>query len=220
MGLYMHPQLSSIPPASLGTRTAHCSSGSSTFAQSSSPRWIGAAPHEPPAPQSASRVQVSGAHVPAAQIPTAPGVVQIAPALPDPFEQCPDACPAVQTLPPKGPNEQRPVSVIPRSPEPNVPPQQPAPSAPQVTPPVETPPREAVVAAEKPAEGVSDSTVHEQTEKIETQRFYIVRRGDTLSKISAKYYGSAGQWRKILEANKQTLTNPDKLTPGQKLIIP
>jgi len=128
--------------------------------------------------------------------------------------------PAVQTLPPKEPNEQRPVSVIPRSPEPNVPPQQPAPSAPQVTPPVETPPREAVVAAEKPAEGVSDSTVHEQSEKIETQRFYIVRRGDTLSKISMTYYGSAGQWRKILEANKQTLTNPDKLTPGQKLIIP
>ena len=127
------------------------------------------------------------------------------------------AAPAAQTSPVKEPNEQPTVSVIPRSPEPNLPQTLPAPAA---TPPVETPPQETAAAAQKPAEAVSDSTVHEQTEKIETQRFYIVRRGDTLSKISAKYYGSAGQWRKILEANKQTLTNPDKLTPGQKLIIP
>jgi nucleoid-associated protein YgaU len=129
--------------------------------------------------------------------------------------------PAAQTSPVKEPNEQRAVSVIPRSPEPNLPPPQPQPlPVVAAAPPVETPPQEAAAAAQKPAEPVFDSTVYEQTEKIETQKFYIVRRGDTLSKISAKYYGSAGQWRKILEANKQTLTNPDKLTPGQKLIIP
>ncbi len=119
--------------------------------------------------------------------------------------------PVEQPGPVKEPNDQPLVSVITRSPEVNLPP---------VTPPVETPPRETVAAAEKPAEGVVDSTVHEQTEKIETQRFYIVRRGDTLSKISQTYYGSATQWRKIFEANRATLPTPDKLTPGQKLIIP
>lgn len=128
------------------------------------------------------------------------------------------SAPAAQTSSVKELNQQPVVSVIPRSPEPNLPPPQPQP-APAATPPVETPPQE-TAAAQKPAEPVIDSTVHEQTEKIETQRFYIIRRGDTLSKISTKYYGSAGQWRKILEANKQTLANPDKLTPGQKLIIP
>ena len=128
-----------------------------------------------------------------------------------------EAAPVEQTSPGKEPNEKPVVSVIARSPEANLPP--PAPVLP-AAPPVETPAREAVVAAEKPAEGVVDSTVHEQTQKIETQRFYIVRRGDTLSKISVTYYGSAAQWRKIFEANRGTLPGPDKLTPGQKLIIP
>ena len=122
-----------------------------------------------------------------------------------------------RTGPGEEPNEQPVVSVIARSPEPNLPPRE---LALAETPPVETPMQKAVVAVEKPAEGAFDSTVHEQTEKIETQRFYIVRRGDTLSRISVTYYGSAGQWRKIFEANRKTIANPDKLTLGQKLIIP
>ncbi len=132
-------------------------------------------------------------------------------------QQQQQTAPVEQPGPGKEPNERPLVSVITRSPEVNLPP--PGPAVP-VAPPVETPPRETVAVAEKPAEGVVDSTVHEQTEKIETQRFYIVRRGDTLSKISVTYYGSAAQWRKIFEANKGTLPTPDKLTPGQKLIIP
>lgn len=109
------------------------------------------------------------------------------------------------------------VSVLARSPEPNLPP--PEPALPETVP-VETPAQEAVAAVEEPAESVFDSTIHEQAEKIETQRFHIVRRGDTLSEISVTYYGSAGQWHKIFEANRQTIADPDKLTPGQKLIIP
>jgi nucleoid-associated protein YgaU len=118
------------------------------------------------------------------------------------------------------------VSVINRSPEPNVP-------APKLAP-AETPPAEPAGGTvepnvEKPVvandqgdqqKGSFDSTVHEQTEKIETQRFYIVRKGDTLSKISLTYYGSSGKWRKIFDANKETIKNPDRLSPGQKLIIP
>ncbi len=106
------------------------------------------------------------------------------------------------------------VNVIARSPEPNLPP--PAPARVEGVPPSDL----GQAARDTPAEAMFDSTVHEQTEKIETQRFHIVRRGDTLSKISVTYYGSAGQWRKIFEANKGTIANPDKLTLGQKLIIP
>jgi nucleoid-associated protein YgaU len=51
-------------------------------------------------------------------------------------------------------------------------------------------------------------------------RIHIVQKGDTLSSISAKYYGSARQWRKIVTANSDNLPNPNRLTPGSKLLIP
>ncbi len=64
-----------------------------------------------------------------------------------------------------------------------------------------------------------DPTV-EQTEKIKTQRFHIVRKGETLSEISRKYYDSANKWQMILEANRQIIKDVNKLRPGIKLIIP
>ena len=123
-------------------------------------------------------------------------------------------------------NEQPVVSVIDRSPEPNM--RAPEPASPQ-TPPAEPPASSVAPVVEEPAvakepegppEGLLDSTVHEQTEKVEAQRFYIVRKGDTLSAISLTYYGSSAKWQKIFEANKGTIKDPDKLSPGQKLIIP
>ena len=53
-----------------------------------------------------------------------------------------------------------------------------------------------------------------------SQRIHIVQKGDTLSSISAKYYGSARQWRKILVANHDNLPAPNRLIPGTKLLIP
>jgi 5'-nucleotidase / UDP-sugar diphosphatase len=53
-----------------------------------------------------------------------------------------------------------------------------------------------------------------------TQRIHVVQKGDTLSSISAKYYGSANQWRKIVNANRNNLPDPNRLVPGTKLIIP
>ncbi|MBN8729565.1 MAG: LysM peptidoglycan-binding domain-containing protein [Acidobacteria bacterium] len=49
---------------------------------------------------------------------------------------------------------------------------------------------------------------------------YIVQGGDTLSKISKQFYGSANQYMKIFEANKDQLSDPDKIKPGQVLKIP
>lgn len=65
-----------------------------------------------------------------------------------------------------------------------------------------------------------DSTKYEQTEKIKTQKFHIVLKGQTLTQISQKYYGSAGNWKKILDANRDIIKDPNKLIPGTKLIIP
>jgi nucleoid-associated protein YgaU len=67
---------------------------------------------------------------------------------------------------------------------------------------------------------LADSTVYEQAEKIKTQKFHIVRKGQTLSEISRKYYGSANKWKKILHANRNVIKDANKLRPGTKLIIP
>jgi 5'-nucleotidase/UDP-sugar diphosphatase len=66
----------------------------------------------------------------------------------------------------------------------------------------------------------TDLTVYERDEKITTTRFHIVQKDETLSAISQQYYGTANQWRKILEANKLTVTDANKIRPGTKLIIP
>ncbi len=50
--------------------------------------------------------------------------------------------------------------------------------------------------------------------------FYEVKPGDSLSKISKKYYGSYNKYMVIFEANKPMLKDPDKIYPGQVLRIP
>ena len=51
-------------------------------------------------------------------------------------------------------------------------------------------------------------------------RTYKVESGDTLAGIARKYYKNSGQWQKIAEANKGTLSDPTKLKPGMVLVIP
>ena len=53
-----------------------------------------------------------------------------------------------------------------------------------------------------------------------TLRIHKVVAGDTLSKIAKKYYGNANEYMKIFNANKDKLKDPDKIFPGQDLIIP
>ena len=49
----------------------------------------------------------------------------------------------------------------------------------------------------------------------------MVRKGDTLQKISEKFYGTTKKWRRIHQANQKTLTKgPDFLQVGMKLVIP
>ncbi|MDX2152858.1 MAG: LysM peptidoglycan-binding domain-containing protein [Bryobacteraceae bacterium] len=49
---------------------------------------------------------------------------------------------------------------------------------------------------------------------------YTVQAGDTLSAISQRFYGSAGDYMKIFEANRDQLNDPNKIRPGQTLKIP
>ncbi len=51
-------------------------------------------------------------------------------------------------------------------------------------------------------------------------KFHTVASGDTLSAIAKQYYGNAGSYMKIFEANKPMLSDPNKIYPGQSLRIP
>ena len=51
-------------------------------------------------------------------------------------------------------------------------------------------------------------------------QWHVVQKGETLSKISKKYYGDPNLYMKIFEANKDILKNPDLIKVGQKLRIP
>ena len=51
-------------------------------------------------------------------------------------------------------------------------------------------------------------------------RTYTVKPGDTLSKIAKESLGNASDYQKIFEANRDQLTDPDKIKPGQVLKLP
>lgn len=49
---------------------------------------------------------------------------------------------------------------------------------------------------------------------------YTVKRGDTLSAIAQDHYGRASAWRRIFDANRDQIDDPDLIRPGQVLVIP
>ncbi len=49
---------------------------------------------------------------------------------------------------------------------------------------------------------------------------YTVQKGDSLSKIAQHQYGDGKKWKTIFEANRDQITNPDLIHPGQVLKIP
>ena len=51
-------------------------------------------------------------------------------------------------------------------------------------------------------------------------RTHDVASGDTLSALAKKYYGDASQYNRIFDANRDQLSDPDKIRVGQKLKIP
>ena len=49
---------------------------------------------------------------------------------------------------------------------------------------------------------------------------YTVKAGDTLSAIAKSQLGDANAYMKIFEANKDQLSDPNKIKPGQVLKLP
>ena len=51
-------------------------------------------------------------------------------------------------------------------------------------------------------------------------RRYTVQPGDSLSAIAQRFYGRANEYNKIFEANRDKLSDPNQIRPGQELVIP
>jgi nucleoid-associated protein YgaU len=49
---------------------------------------------------------------------------------------------------------------------------------------------------------------------------YTVKAGDTLSKIAKEHLGDANAYMEIFDLNRDQLSDPDKIKPGQVLKIP
>lgn len=57
-------------------------------------------------------------------------------------------------------------------------------------------------------------------EEVSKDEFYEIVSGDTLGAIAKKYYGKASAYMKIFEANRDIISDPNKIYPGQKIRIP
>jgi nucleoid-associated protein YgaU len=51
-------------------------------------------------------------------------------------------------------------------------------------------------------------------------RVHVVQEGDSLTRISVRYYGTGGRWQEIYDANREILKGENALRPGQRLRIP
>ena len=50
--------------------------------------------------------------------------------------------------------------------------------------------------------------------------YYVIQKGDTLSKIAKQYLANAMDYPKIFEANREVIKDPDLIYAGQKIRIP
>jgi len=54
----------------------------------------------------------------------------------------------------------------------------------------------------------------------EKAEIYEIVSGDTLGGIAKRYYGNASKYMAIFEANRDIISDPNKIYPGQKIRIP
>lgn len=58
------------------------------------------------------------------------------------------------------------------------------------------------------------------TQQEQQVQYYLIEKGDNLSKIAKKFYGDANKYPEIFAANKEVIKDPDLIFPGQKIRIP
>jgi 5'-nucleotidase len=87
--------------------------------------------------------------------------------------------------------------------------------------PAPSPPRPSLASpVASPSAVISSATPAPTTVEVAGET-YEVQSGDTLLTIAQQFYGDGTQWRRIYDANKDTIgADPDKLKIGMKLTIP
>lgn len=75
---------------------------------------------------------------------------------------------------------------------------------------------------EEPAATVTPAPVQEiAPAPVKAQpKTYVIQKGDTLSKISQKFYGSTKKWKSIYDANREKINNINNLKVGTQIVIP
>ncbi|MBL7081117.1 MAG: LysM peptidoglycan-binding domain-containing protein [Candidatus Omnitrophica bacterium] len=64
------------------------------------------------------------------------------------------------------------------------------------------------------------STISPEKSRVLVIKKYTVQKGDTLTKISLRFYGTSRRWKDIYEANRGILKTSHRIYPGQVLEIP
>ncbi|MDO3408552.1 LysM peptidoglycan-binding domain-containing protein [Saccharibacillus sp. CPCC 101409] len=78
--------------------------------------------------------------------------------------------------------------------------------------------RDAKLQAKSSAGGKAGKT---RTDLKTTSKTYVVKSGDSLSKIAKLELGSSAKWNDIYSLNKSVIGgNPNSIKPGQKLVMP
>jgi LysM repeat protein len=72
----------------------------------------------------------------------------------------------------------------------------------------------------KPRSEASASSSSQTSAPAARETTYTVQPGDTLSAIAKRMLGNANDYMAIFNANKDQLSDPDKIKPGQVLKIP
>jgi nucleoid-associated protein YgaU len=74
---------------------------------------------------------------------------------------------------------------------------------------------------EKKSAEVAEKIRQQVKERAEAKKkTYVVKSGDSLSKIAKEVYGDAKRWPEIFEANKDKIKDPNLIYPDQELTIP
>ena len=53
-----------------------------------------------------------------------------------------------------------------------------------------------------------------------TRGIYVLREGESLSRVAKAFYGDSGRWKGIVAANEAKIPDPDRVAAGTIILIP